>query len=58
MIYIGKYLFHFNEADVKEEGSHVKEPGYYFSDETEQLQGPYDSAELASAAMTAYAETL
>ena len=53
-----KYIWKVNEDDEHCADTDITGPGWYFQDETERLQGPYNSRQKALDALSAYAKWL
>jgi hypothetical protein len=52
-----KYIWKIDAGDECAD-TDVTGPGWYFADETERLNGPYSSRQLAKDALNAYAKWL
>ena len=54
MLNTDKYIWKVKEVDVSDGDMRGWEAGWYFQDETEQLNGPYSSRQEATDALNAY----
>jgi len=54
---VQKHVIHLSESEVRD-NKDIRKPGWYFIDETEQINGPYDSESAAIEALIQYAKSI
>ena len=51
-------IYHTDKPEVDHEFGSVFNPGFYFADETQQLNGPFDTLEEAKRILKLYVESI